>query len=124
MRQTPIARSACSWCHTTNPESELRCQTCGHDAHVARHDCSCDVCARVDRVTKLHIATLSAADELLARNLAESVERMQREKAERDEHERRRRSQALVDVETCTLEELEAATSIFDRLSLPQPPAV
>ena len=39
----------CSWCHSTNAETERWCQSCRHEAHAARLDCTCPRCSRARR---------------------------------------------------------------------------
>ncbi len=34
----------CGWCRRFNPETIDLCRQCGHEAHVARPQCSCPRC--------------------------------------------------------------------------------
>ncbi|MCE9560858.1 MAG: hypothetical protein K8U57_02275 [Planctomycetes bacterium] len=44
-----LTSTSCSWCHNQNPTSANTCSECGHDAHVARLDCTCPRCSRARR---------------------------------------------------------------------------
>lgn len=37
-------KTSCAWCDALNSTAVTTCQTCFHDAHVAREECGCPLC--------------------------------------------------------------------------------